>query len=406
MPLQPRAKSKATQENDSRILEAGIAEAHTVGLDRIALRAVVRRCNLTSGALYGRYEDADDFIASVWSERLRSPLLDFMSGAMGAMLGIEGAPTIATIAATVANPPKHLAIGLEALIVGRRNDVLGEEVRDDFATWCEKWGLDTKTDPAVRTLNVVALSTVLGAAVYGFAEPKLTDWNLVLAIMSAAIRETPDTAVTKAPIIGDELPNVEVSPGTGEPLRDALITATANVIGRAGYERATVSRIGRRAKLTGGAVYTRYDSKDDLIIDTLDTLLSGAVVGTSELTVHGVTAGDLGESVGKIYTLGVAPTRRPWRQFRLETYAAARTRKEPRAALRRIHAAGIVRYHDMLDGRSKMNDDMIRLVARGGQSIPLGLSLVESYETDLHDLNFHPFSSTLISLLRVASAGN
>lgn len=406
MPLQPRAKSKATQENDSRILDAGVAEAYAVGLDRIALRAVVRRCNLTSGAIYGRYEDVDDFIASVWSERLQTPLFDFLSAAMGAMLGVEGAPTIQSVAATVANPPKHLAVALEALVVGRRNDVLGEEVVDDFATWCEKWGLDSKTDPASRALNVVALSTIVGAFVYGFAEPKLTDWNLVFAIMSAAILQTPGTTTAKAPAIGEELPNIEVSPGTGEPLRDALITATANVIGRAGYERATVSRIGRRAKLTGGAVYTRYDSKDDLIIDTLDTLLNGAVVGTSELTVHGVTDGDLGESVGKIYTLGVTPARRAWRQFRLETYVAARTRKEPRAALRRVHAAGIVRYHDMLDGRSKMNDDMIRLVARGGQSIPLGLSLIESYETDLHDLNFHPFSSTLINLLRAASAGN
>lgn len=406
MPLQPRAKSKATQENDARILDAGIAEAHTVGLDRIALRAVVRRCNLTSGAIYGRYEDVDDFIASVWSERLSTPLFDFLSGAMGAMLAVEGAPSIASIAGTVANPPKTLAVALEALAVGRRNDALGDEVADDFATWREKWGLDAKSDPATRALNVVALSSVLGAAVYGFAEPKLDDWNLVLAIMSAAIRETPGTAAATAPVIGDELPNVEVSPGTGEPLRDALITATANVIGRTGYERATVSRIGRRAKLTGGAVYTRYESKDDLIIDTLDTLLSGAVVGTGELTEHGVTSGDLGESVGKIYTLGVTPSRRAWRQFRLETYVAARSRKEPRAALRRVHAAGLVRYHDMLASRSKMNDDMIRLVARGGQSIPLGLSLLESYETDLDELNFHPFSSTLISLLRAASAGN
>ena len=383
-----------------------MAEAHAVGLDRVALRAVVRRCNLTSGAIYGRYEDVDDFIASVWSERLQTPLFDFLSDAMGAMLGIEGAPTLESVAASAANPPKHLAVAVEALVVGRRNDVLGEEIGDDFATWCEKWGLDSKTDPASRALNIVALSTILGAFVYGFAEPKLNDWNLVFAIMSAAIRQTPGTATAKAPAIGEELPNIEVSPGTGEPLRDALIIATANVIGRAGYERATVSRIGRRAKLTGGAVYTRYDSKDDLIIDTLDTLLSGAVAGTSELTIHGVTGGDLGESVGKIYTLGLVPTRRAWRQFRLETYVAARTRKEPRAALRRAHAAGIVRYHDMLDGRSKMNDDVIRLVARGGQSIPLGLSLIESYETDLHDLNFHPFSSTLINLLRAASAGN
>lgn len=406
MPLQPRAKSKATQENDSRILDAGMAEAHAVGLDRVALRAVVRRCNLTSGAIYGRYEDVDDFIASVWSERLQTPLFDFLSDAMGAMLGIEGAPTLESVATMAANPPKHLAVAVEALVVGRRNDVLGEEIGDDFATWCEKWGLDSKTDPASRALNIVALSTILGAFVYGFAEPKLNDWILVFAIMSAAIRQTPGTATAKAPAIGEELPNIEVSPGTGEPLRDALIIATANVIGRAGYERATVSRIGRRAKLTGGAVYTRYDSKDDLIIDTLDTLLSGAVAGTSELTIHGVTGGDLGESVGKIYTLGLVPTRRSWRQFRLETYVAARTRKEPRAALRRAHTAGIVRYHDMLDGRSNMNDEVIRLVARGGQSIPLGLSLIESYETDLHDLNFHPFSSTLINLLRAASAGN
>lgn len=402
MPLQPRAKSKASQENDARILTAGIDEAHAVGLDRLALRAVVRRCNLTSGAIYGRYEDSDDFIASVWTERLSAPLFDFLSGAMAALLGVEGAPSIDSVASTLANPPKHLAVAFEALVVGRRNDVLGDEVAEDFALWAEKWGLAPTTDPSARTLNVVAFSTITGAAIYSFAEPKLADWNLVLGIMGAAIRATPTGRPSKAPTIGDEVPNIEVEPGTGEPLRDALISATANVIGRTGYERATVSRIGRRAKLTGGAVYTRYESKDDLIIDTLDTLLSGAIVGTSELTAHGVKSGDLGESIGKIYTLGVAQPRRQWRQFRLETYVAARTRKEPRAALRRVHAAGLVRYHEMLESRSKMNDDVIRLVARGGQSIPLGLSLLESYQTDLHELNFHNFSASLVTLLRSA----
>lgn len=400
MPLQPRAKSKASQENDARILEAGIAEAHAVGLDRIALRAVVRRCNLTSGAIYGRYEDSDDFIASVWTERLGTPLFDFLSGAMGAFLGAEGSPSIDSVAATVANPPKHLAVAFEALVVGRRNDVLGDEVADDFALWAEKWGLGSATDPSVRALNVVAFTTVMGAALYSFVEPKLADWNLVFAIMAAAIRDTSTARSTKAPTIGDELPNLDVEPGTGEPLRDALISATANVIGRTGYERATVSRIGRRAKLTGGAVYTRYESKDDLIIDTLDTLLSGAIVGTSELTAHGVKSGDLGESIGKIYTLGVTPSRKQWRQFRLETYVAARTRKEPRAALRRVHSAGLVRYNDMLGPRSRMDEGVIRLVARGGQSIPLGLSLLESYQSDLHELNFHAFSASLVNLLR------
>jgi hypothetical protein len=56
----------------------------------------------------------------------------------------------------------------------------------------------------------------------------------------------------------------------------------------------------------------------------------------------------------------------------------------------------------MLESRSKMNDDVIHLVARGGQSIPLGLSLLESYQTDLHELNFHNFSASLVTLLRSA----
>jgi hypothetical protein len=53
-----------------------------------------------------------------------------------------------------------------------------------------------------------------------------------------------------------------------------------------------------------------------------------------------------------------------------------------------------------------MDDDVIRLVARGGQSIPLGLSLLESYENDLQELNFHAFSSTLVRLLRGEAAGS
>lgn len=409
MPLQPRAKSKSTQDNDAKILEAGIAEAHAVGLDRVALRAVARRCNLTSGAIYGRYEDVDDFIASLWTERLSQPLFDFLSGAMGAMLGIEGSDSIESVATTVANPPRHLAVGFEALAVGRRNEVLRDEVVDDFSVWAEKWALSGGSDPAERALRVVAFATVMGVATYGFAEPKLNDWHLVLPILATAIRTTPtptsSVKQTDDLDVAQWTPNVEVAPGTGEPLRDALIAATANVIGRTGYERATVSRIGRRAKLTGGAVYTRYDSKDDLIIDTLETLLSGAVVGTSELTEHGVRTGDMGDSIGKIYALGVAPARRGWRQFRLETYVAARTRKEPRAALRRIHTSGIARYHELLSTHFVASDEIIRLVARGGQSIPLGLSLLECYETDLATLDFHPFARNLYRLLSSPASG-
>ena len=403
MPIQPRARSKASLANDARILSAAIAEAHAVGIDRLALRPVGRRCDLTSGALYARYESADELIASMWAERIGQPLLEFLREAMAAMLGREGSPSIAEIAETLSNPPKHIAVGIECLVVGRRNDVLGDEIEDDFSNWTGKVGLDPTNDPTARALNVVAFSAIIGAALYSFVEPRLADWTIILTLLSEGIKQTSTEDSGAAPPIGNEIPDQRVSPATNEPLRDALISATANVIGRTGYENATLSRIARRAKLTGGAVYTRYATKDELIIDTLDTLLSDAIVGTRHLTERGVQSGNLGDAVGMIFSLGVTPDRRSWRQFRLETYVAARTRKEPRAALRRVHVAGLDRYHAMLADRSRIDDGTIRLIARGGQSIPLGLSVVETYLTDLVSLNFHPFSRSLLDILRTVT---
>jgi AcrR family transcriptional regulator len=389
------------------ILDAGVAEAHEFGLDRIALRSVVRRCDLTSGAIYGRYEDVDDFVASLWSERLSQPTFDLLSEAMAAILADEVGTDFSDIAQRLANPTPEVALGFEALVVGRRNDVLGEEVVEEFTAWAEKWGLAASADPHHRVLATVAFAAITGAAVYSFAEPGLPSWATILQLVRNVIHETPKSAKKHRTNLEIELPNIvqhfEVQPGTGEPLRDALILATANVIGRAGYERTTVSRIGRRARLTGGAVYTRYETKDQLIVDTLETLLSGAIVGAQEVSDWGNSSGDVGEALNRIYHLGVTPGRRAWRQFRLETYLASRTRPEPRETLRHIHSVATPRYQTLIDATGTTPTGVVALMARGGQSIPLGLSLLECYVSDLETLDFHAYAKTLYETLRQIS---
>jgi AcrR family transcriptional regulator len=404
VPLQPRARSKSSQHNDALILDAGVAEALEFGLDRIALRSVVRRCGLTSGAIYSRYEDADDFVAALWTERLRQPTFDLMSAAMAAMLTDEVGPGLAEVTRQLTSPTPEVSLGCEALIVGRRNDVLGEEISDEFSSWAEKWGLHASAQPDQRVLASVAFATIAGAAIYSFAEPGLTNWESVFSLISSALRTTNPADKRPSNNLEIELPNVvhhfEVQPGTGEPLRDALIVATANVIGRAGYERTTVSRIGRRAKLTGGAVYTRYETKDQLIIDTLGTLLNGAIAGTQEVTEWGTISGEVPEALNRVYHLGVTPSRRAWRQFRLETYLAARTRTEPRDALRTLHASGAPRYKHLISRDHNVDDVIVDLLARGGQSLPLGLSLLECFETQLEMLDFSAYTQSLYNALR------
>ena len=60
---------------------------------------------------------------------------------------------------------------------------------------------------------------------------------------------------------------------TGDEVRDRLVTATMEVIGRVGLERTSVARIARRASLSQGVIYASHGSKEDLLADTVKVVL-------------------------------------------------------------------------------------------------------------------------------------
>jgi len=58
----------------------------------------------------------------------------------------------------------------------------------------------------------------------------------------------------------------EVSEPIGDPTRDRLLTAAAEVFAEKGYDRAGVQEIARRAGFTTGAIYGRFRGKADLLL--------------------------------------------------------------------------------------------------------------------------------------------
>jgi AcrR family transcriptional regulator len=60
------------------------------------------------------------------------------------------------------------------------------------------------------------------------------------------------------------------SAAVGDPLRERLVAAAAEVFAERGYERAGVAEIARRAGLTTGAIYSRYSGKAELLLDAID----------------------------------------------------------------------------------------------------------------------------------------
>ena len=179
---------------------------------------------------------------------------------------------------------------------------------------------------------------------------------------------------------------------------DALVNAACDVIGRVGLVAATNTRISRRAGLTPGAVYTMYDSKDELLIDAMRTLLGDAVNDNLAVTVHATDRSRMGEVSAHLLSRGGGEARRPWLRFRLEAYMAAMHRRDLAEVLSELHSEGVRRYEAMLGG-VRLPEIIVALVALVGQSMPLGLSVLDRHFDGLESIDYRPVTVPLLNSL-------
>ena len=71
-----------------------------------------------------------------------------------------------------------------------------------------------------------------------------------------------------------------VSEPMGDPTRDRLLAAAAEVFAEKGYDRAGVQEIARRAGFTTGAIYGRFRGKADLLLAAIAAPLDRVMVET------------------------------------------------------------------------------------------------------------------------------
>jgi len=264
-----------------------------------------------------------------------------------------------------------LVVGLEMMSVCHRFPELSEVVTP-AVTGSLAWEV---CDSATRSRIAFLVSLVIGAHLRrGIDADDMTKWDAILGLVSDAVRHR-DTVPDGQwrPRLGQA-----VRASTGDALRDALVNATCSVIGEVGFSLATNSRISRRAGLTPGAVYTSYVSKDELLVDSIRVLLDDAIHDNEPLTTTAGNRHMMGEASAHLLSRGAGEARRPWTRFRLEAYIAALHRQNIADVLGEIHSLGLGRYETML-AATGLPTSIIHLVALVGQSIPLGLAVVDRY---------------------------
>jgi len=120
---------------------------------------------------------------------------------------------------------------------------------------------------------------------------------------------------------------------SGDPTRDRLVAAAAEVFGEKGYDRAGVQEIARRAGFTTGAIYGRFRGKAEL--------LQAAIEASSDDEFEQLFAENrfLGNATDIITTVGshlVTEEFDNGQALLLEAFVAARRDPEVATMLRRV----------------------------------------------------------------------
>lgn len=261
--LPRRRRSARAIENDRQIRNAAVNIIAEQGWDAAGFTQVAAVAGLTVGAVYGRYESRTDLGIDVWIEQVK-PLLSELLPSTVAAVEAEDPVELEKLLKRWLKPSPELRACLELTIAARFDDDLAEQIYPDCReTMSRALAQMGRNAGHRRQLAAELLGWGLMAA-YGSSRP-----NLKTAMATLLATEHSKDRKSARPI---EL-EWRMHPDSGDLHSDTLEATVLDVIGTVGYGRATLARICRRAGVTSGSVFVRYESKNELIANAVRHLV-------------------------------------------------------------------------------------------------------------------------------------
>ena len=393
-PIARRAKSSRSLANSAKVLNAVRKNASKVGLDELSAGSVAKLSGLSTGSIYSRFEDTDEMAIALWDQVVRQPFkqrlqrgVDYIYAPNSARLGIDEE---STFKADFETPDELSKLGVEFLVVAKRNSAIGEVVIPEVSQWFDEFGLNQPNTEINNAAIALGLSASIGTALRAFALGANPDWLAIAGgVRDAATSASRATPLTRPPDL--PLPGLfEIQ--TGNPVRDALISAVGQVVANSGYARATISRIVRKAGLSNGSLYNLYENKEELTDDAMQMTLAYASGVNREGNRIAESQHRADRGLGNSFALGLMPGRRQWLDFRLECLIASRNHLPTRTKFKE----SLVASRDALG--SSMPDihrSIVNLLSSGEQAIGLGFTALDLFTDQLPRCDFYSIMTKL-----------
>lgn len=261
---QRRSRRRSAVENDERILDAACATAASVGLDALTVSGVAKAAGFTSGAMYSRYEYREELFADMWERRCGPALRRVVEETAGYRHRPVDPGRRRRLVEAAFLPPSEVRVAVEMCLLAHRIPELNEIIPDTVRRWLEELDLSPIGSTADRNVDLVLLAGALGQVVMQpFAAPLLPDSERAVALLEGVATEVPGPP--PAPLAASQRLAFE----RDDPIRNDLLLAAQTVLARSGVHRATLTRIGRVARLAPATVYGHYANREELISDIL-----------------------------------------------------------------------------------------------------------------------------------------
>ena len=394
-----RAQSSKAQANTAKVLKGILRNATDKGIDELSVSDVAKLSGLTTGAIYGRFEDHDEMAIELWQSVVKHPFkarlqrdVEYLNPRQNDAQSTDKSDLskdeqIAIITKDFESPDEIAKLGAEFLVVARRNLTIGEVVTPEVTSWFAEFGLSKANNALDNAAIAIGLSASVGTALRAFVLKSNPNWFAIANGLRTAIADaTPTTLPPDAPS-----PNW-INPQTDNPVRTALVNGVAEVVAKSGYASATISRIVRRAGVTNGSLYNLYADKEELTDDAMQIFLNLASDTNREgnRRAEAEARGDRG--LADSFALGLMPNRRMWLDFRLECLIASRnhlpTQKKFKQSLE-------ISRDSLGATMTDLSPSIINLLSSGEQAVGIGFTALAPYTSALRNCDFYSVMAKL-----------
>jgi AcrR family transcriptional regulator len=394
-PTARRSRSQRALGNDLRIDQAALTALVSDGVDGFQMGAIARAAGLSSGAMYGRFENSTELAIHLWQQTLLPHLTKFLNQYLLLLNEDLAHPIPELLLEECANPSPEIRGALEILLVSRRVEEIAEVVGPDLDQWALSHALSAEHDPITYARVMGSLMPILG----------LLELRMLPRPVEMPIADVLELyhGMGLHPWTYVETPHHQVSPvtepilETQDPLRHTLLLATADVMASVGIARTTVSRIARRADYTVAAIYERYATKEDLIVDTAREILGATVTRGTRGNIDLLTHPERNLLITNVVRVTVDPAYARLRHLRNELMLAGFRDENIGNEITRATQAGVDGAHDGLRGSDMFQAGTAHAMSAAARALITGRDLLTSVRHDLHLVDFRPVVDYVIS---------